>query len=143
MNKLQIAFPVFLALIIAGCSFGPPPSCGDDIGGVADTAVFDTYFNAMALLNETTGLSGPEGDRGAQFAPGDALAIQADTKSDVEVRACVQPTSGQSGTIPFDQTQALSQGQANFPIGSYSPGAYVVRVIVEGTLVKNFPFEIR
>jgi len=130
---------VLLSLLAAGCSFGPPPSCGDDIGGIADTALFDQHFNSMLLVSQTTGEAGPEGDNGVQFAQGDPLVIQVDAKSEVAVRACVQPFSGQD-EIPFDQTQTLSPGPGEFPIGPYSAGGYVVRVIVDNTLVKNFSF---
>ncbi|HSB88947.1 MAG TPA: hypothetical protein VLD63_02860 [Anaerolineales bacterium] len=127
------------ALLASACSFGPPPSCGDNIGGTADTVVFDQYFNSMALVSHATGQTGPEGDSGSQFAQGDQLEIQIDAKSAVDVRACIQPTSG-GNKIAFDQTQSMSQGPNVFPVGAFDKGTYVIRVIVGDTLVKNFPF---
>jgi hypothetical protein len=127
---------VLLSILAAGCSFGPPPSCGDNIGGVADTALFDQYFHSMVLVSQTTGEPGLEGNDGAQFAQGDPLVIRTDAKSEVAVRACVQGRD----EIPLDQTQTVPLGPGEFPIGSYSTGGYVVRVIVDGTLLKNFPF---
>jgi len=56
------------------------------------------------------------------------------------VRACVQPRG--PGEITFDQTQTMPQGQGVFPVGTFKPGTYVIRVIVDGVLVKYFPFEI-
>ena len=130
---------VLLGLLLSACSFGPPPSCGDTIGGTADTATFDRYFARMALVNQVTGEPGVEGNEGEQFAAADPLAIQLEAKSDVAVRACVQPRAG-GKTLAFDQTQTLAAGKGSFALGSFKSGSYVIRVIVEGTLVKNFPF---
>jgi hypothetical protein len=130
-----------LTLSLSACSFSPPPSCGDDIGGTADTAKFDQYFTNMQLVNQASGQVGPEGENGTQYATGEALVIQAESKSEVTVRACVQPRG--PGEITFDQTQTMSQGQGAFPVGLFKPGIYVIRVIVDGVLVKNFPFEVK
>ncbi len=142
-SRFRFVFVLFVsATFLAACSFGPPPSCGDDIGGTADSGKFDQTFTAMSLVSEATGEAGPEGESGAQFASGESLAIQIESKTDVEVRACVQPLSG-TKEIPLDQTQTFSQGTSSFGIGSFDPGTYVIRVIVDGTLVKNFPFAVR
>ncbi len=133
---------LLLALLSANCSFGPPPSCGEDIGGTADAATFDRFFNSISLVNQTTGQPGPDSDQGMQFTQGDPLALQVDAKADVTLRACVQPTGGQK-EISFDETQTLSQGQGTLDIGAFDPGTYVIRVIVDTTLVKNFPFQVK
>ncbi len=124
----------------SACSFGPPASCGDNIGGTANTAKFDQNFTNMALVNQN-GESGPEGDNGMEFASTDTLDFRADSKSDVAVRACIQNFNGRP--IAFDKTQTLTQGASGFSLGSFQSGNYVVRVIVDGTLVKNFPFSIK
>ena len=131
-----------LILIVSACTSGPPPSCGEDIGGVADPTTFDQYFGAMALVNQTTGQPGPDGEQGSQFAQADPLVIQADVRAAVELRACVQPLSG-GGELAFDGTQTLGPGTGQVELGAFSPGTYVVRVIVGGTLVKNLPFEVQ
>jgi hypothetical protein len=128
-------------LLLSACAFGPPPSCGDNLGGTADTTKFDQYFTSMQLVDEADGQPGPEGENGAQFGSGDALAIQADAKSEVELRACIQPRG--PGDIAFDNTQTMPAGQGTFSVGTFEAGPYVIRVIVEGVLVKNFPFEIK
>lgn len=135
---------VFLLLATAAtaCSFGPPPSCGDDIGGTADTAKFDQRFDSMELIGQATGQPGAQGENGVEFAQGDTLAIQLESKADVAVRACIQPLGGGSA-LAFDQTQSLQQGQGTVEIGTFAPGSYVIRVIVDGTLVKNFPFVVK
>jgi hypothetical protein len=128
-----------LALIVSACAFGPPPSCGDTIGGTADTAAFDRYFSEMTLINETSGVPSPGDGEGAQFGSADPLALQVEAKSQVAVRTCIQPMSG-SKTLAFDQTQTLAAGKGSLSLGTFKPGSYVIRVIVEGTLVRNFPF---
>ncbi len=129
------------ALTVTACSFGPPPSCGEGIGGTADQEQFATHFEEMSLVSQTTGEPGTEGDQGAQFAQGDPLAIVAAARSEVTVRACVQPLSG-GGEIALDATQTLAEGTGEISLGTFEPGTYVVRVIVDGTLVKNFPFVV-
>ncbi len=128
-----------LGLIVSACSFGPPPSCGDTIGGTADTAAFDRAFNNMALVNEMTGQVAPGGDEGAQFSAADPLALQVEAKGAVALRACIQPMGG-AKALAFDQTVTFSAGKGSMALGTFKPGAYVVRVIVEDTLVRNFPF---
>ncbi len=141
VKGLSLSVILILALILAGCGFGPPPSCGDTIGGTADTARFDQYFTSMQLVSQGTGQPGPEGENGAQFSSGDVLEIRTEGKSEGAVRACVQPRG--PGDIAYDQTLTLPEGAGVFVVGSYQPGIYVIRVIVEGVLVKNFAFEIK
>jgi|WetSurMetagenome_2_1015567.scaffolds.fasta_scaffold126712_1 hypothetical protein len=141
--KKALFFTIGFGLLIsmAACSFGPPPDCGDTIGGVADTAKFDQFFNTMNLVSLTTGNSGPEGDSGQQYSQGESLAINIDVKSEVAVRACIQPMGGGS-SLTLDETITFSQGVGSFDLGSFSKGTYVIRVIVDNTLVKNFPFSV-
>ena len=142
-SRSRFFFVVLLSTaLLTACSFGPPPSCGEEIGGTTDSGKFDENFAAMTLISEVTGEEGPQGEGGAEFASGESLAVQIDSKTDVEVRACVQPVSG-GKEIAFDQTQSISPGSATFGMGSFDPGRYVIRVIVDGTLVKNFPFTTR
>jgi hypothetical protein len=145
MSGRRVLALVLLAVVTfptAGCAVGPPPSCGDNIGGTADTAKLDQFFTSLALVSQATGQPGAPGDEGAQFAQGTTLAIQADSKSEVSLRACIQPTSG-GGSLALDKTQTLSAGKGTLDLGSFKPGTYVVRGIVGGTLVKNFPFVVK
>lgn len=137
-----LALGIFLSSCSLGPSgsFGPPASCGDNIGGTADTTKYDQYFTNMALVNQD-GVAGPEGEHGMEFASTDSLDLRADSISEVAVRACVQDFNG--GPIAFDQTQTFAQGSSGLTLGSFQPGNYVVRVIVDDTLVKNFPFAIK
>ena len=143
--KLPVTIAV-LGIMLSACSLGssvpigPPESCGDNIGGTADTAKYDQYFTNMALVNQN-GESGPEGENGMEFASTDTLDLRADSVSDVAVRSCVQDFNGRP--IAFDQTQTFPQGSSGLTLGSFQPGNYVVRVIADETLVKNFPFSIK
>jgi len=130
------------ALSAAACgSFGPPPSCGETIGGTADEALFSQTFDGMQLVNADTGLPGPEGENGMGFISGERLQLNFQNKSAVSVRLCIQPRG--PGVIALDLTQDLSAGDDSIAIGAIEPGTWVIRVIVDNTLVKNFPFEVR
>lgn len=140
-EKAVFAVLSFL-LVLAACTFGPPPSCGDNIGGTANTAKFDQFFTAMSLINQATGQPGGQGESGVEFDANAVLVIQVNGKAEAAVRACVQPMGG-GGALAFNNTKTLSKGEAGFEIGKFKPGNYVIRVIVEDTLVKNFPFVIK
>lgn len=143
MSTLSLRSILTMLLVIgslAACSFGPPESCGETIGGTADTALFDQYFSRMALVTQD-GMEGEPGDNGVEFASGDQLELRADVLTDVTVRLCIQGMT--SGSIAFDQTQSFVAGASGMGVGSFEPGIYVMRVIVEDTLVKNFPFSIK
>ena len=139
-DKLLVTF-LLLGIVVAACSFGPPDSCGDAIGGTADATVFSRYFTQMALVSSATGQSGTDGENGAQFATADTLEIRADTTAEVNVRVCIQGMS--SSKIALDTTKGFAAGPAGLGLGSFDKGTYVIRVIVDDTLVKNFPFEIK
>ena len=128
--------------LAASCSFGPPQGCGDNIGGTANEALFYQHFSTMALVSQTTGQPGPNGEEGEQYGQSDALSLLVDAKDEVAVRACVQYRSG-GGDLPLDRTETMAAGQGSMGLGTFGSGSYVVRVIVEDTLVKNFPFQVK
>ena len=136
-----VALGIALALIASACgSFGPPESCG--VGGTADEAKFSQYFAQMELVDATTGQPGPvDPESGPQFAATAKLEIRAKSKAPVALRACVQSRRG-GGKIPFDQTQSLPLGPGSLSLGSFAPGSYVVRVVVDGVLVRNLTFMV-
>jgi hypothetical protein len=136
INKVKVLVIVFITgIILTSCSFGPPPSCGDNIGGTADTA-------KMNLVYESSGQPGQDGENGMQFSNGEPLIIQVDSKSEVSLRACIQPLSG-GKEITLDETTSLSKGSGSVSIGALKTGTYVIRVILDNTLVKNFPFVVK
>jgi hypothetical protein len=133
----------YAASTFACGSFAPPQSCGEGIGGTADQAVFNKYFSDMFLVVEATGEVPPAGeDSSAAIPPDDSLAVKMQVLNATQVRACVQERTG-GGGIPADKTASVEPGEALLPLGKFSAGNYVVRVIVDGNLVKNLTFEVR
>ena len=128
------------SLLLAACGgFGPPPECIEGLGGVADTAAFDANFASLPLVSAARGQPGRPAEHGVAFAAGEALAIRVDSLGAVSLRACVQ----EARSIPIDQTYELSTGEQSLKIGTLpEPGMYVVRVIVDGVLVRNLPFTL-
>ena len=145
MNKSRIITIIVAVLFLSfstSCNFGPPPSCGENIGGVANNEVFSTYFSDMVLIDQSTGQTGTSGENGLEFQKSSKLGIQYEAISEVTLRACIQPMGG-SSTIAFDQSKALSTGQGQFELDAFESGNYVIRVIVGDTLIKNFPFTMK
>jgi hypothetical protein len=145
MRKLTLflVFAGFMMNMLACGSFAPPASCGEGIGGTADEALFGQYFSDMGLIVEATGEAPPRGDESsAVVSPDEPLSIRMQVLQAVEVRACVQERTG-GGGIPADKTSSVQPGEAFLPLGTFSKGSYVVRVIVDGMLVKNLTFEVK
>lgn len=128
------------SLLLAACgNFGPPPACIEGLGGSADTAAFDAHFASMELVSAATGEPGGPAEHGVAFAAGEPLAIRVDSFDAVSLRACLQAAR----EIPIDQTYDLSAGEQILDLGALDePGMYVVRMIVDGVLVKNLPFTL-
>lgn len=133
-------FIVTMLLLTACGSFSPPESCG--AGGTADETKFTQHFTWMEIINEATGSTGePDQEGGFQFSSSDELAITLDNIQEVSLRACVEERKG-GGEIALDETQDLPSGSGVISLGSFEPGSYVVRVIVDGILVCNLPFSV-
>ncbi len=142
-NSKILALMLVVGLGLAACgSFGPPPECTEGLGGTADEAMFAQYFTSMELVDQTTGQPGQPHDPGVSFAASAPLTIRISSVADVTVRACVQFFD--RNEIAFDQASTLPIGQNEIVLGAF-PGAgnYVVRVIVDGVLVKNLPFTLQ
>lgn len=139
-----IAVLVAIGLIVPACgSFAPPESCGEWIGGTADEARFAQHFTEMHLVSEATGRPGPEDpEAGIQVTATERVAVEAATLADVTVWTCVQERRG-GGKIAFNQEHRAAQGGARLSLGSFKSGSYVVRVIVDGTLLKNLTFLVK
>ena len=143
MSTKKILTLVAILVLAAGiwaCSFGPPESCGENIGGTANIEMFSQYFTNMAFVNQA-GEAGLAGENGMVYTSADKLELRADSLSDVDVRVCIQNFT--NGNIAIDQAQTFPQGAGGISLGSFGPGIFVVRVIVDGALVKNFPFEVK
>ncbi len=138
--RLLIVF-AFLSTALGACRFGPPASCGENIGGVADEALFGQYFESMELVSATTWQPGTPGEQGVDFSIDEPLLIMFDAKSDVTIRACIQVPG--RGNLALNETQSFSEGSNEFNLGAFAKGSYIMRVIVDETLVKNFPFSVK
>ena len=95
----------------------------------------------MDLVDAVTWQPGTSGENGTVFSNDEDLLIMFDAAENVEIRACIQQTVG-AGQIAFDQTNAFQSGSNEFALGNFDPGTYVIRVIVDGILVRNFPFQV-
>jgi hypothetical protein len=141
ISSWKLAGIVMLVSVLACGPFSPPESCGD-IGGTADEGLFNQYFVSMALLDTAIGSPGGISSEGEiQFTPADELEIAFESKIDVSIHACLQERKG-GGKVLFNEIGSFSPGEDSFILGTYSKGSYVVRVIVDDTLVKNLPFQI-
>ncbi len=140
-KRWYIGVFIFTTLVLTACgSFSPPESCG--AGGTADEMKYAQHFTWMEIVNETTGSPGePDPEGGTQFASTIQLGITMDSIDEVSIRVCVEERRG-GGEIALDKTQDLPSGSGNISLGSFEPGSYVVRVIVDGVLVRNLPFSI-
>ncbi|MBM3941082.1 MAG: hypothetical protein FJ318_09465 [SAR202 cluster bacterium] len=130
-----------IALIAAGCGSGgvgplsAPRDCGFGTGS-ADQAAFANHFAGMAFANGAPGAEGPA------FAMNDAPRIAVEALADTATRLCVQERRG-GGQIVFDETPTLARGAAETSLPAIvKKGTYVVRVGVDGMLVKNLPFSV-
>jgi len=137
----QVSVVTVLLLASACGSIAPPETCGET--GTADDARFGELFSSMDLVVGATGETGPEDpEGGAAFAADTPLAIRYDSRAAVEARVCVEQRRG-GGKIILDQTFTASEGSGSFSLGSFPPDIYVVRVLVNGALVRNLPFIVR
>lgn len=140
-HNLLVTGIIFSLVILACGQFAPPESC--NVGGSADESKFASLFTKMELLSQATGQPvSIDSENGAQFSPEDPLVIEVESLTEVTVRACVQSRQG-GGKIPFDQTQSLPTGKGSFALGTFNQGSYVVRLVVDGVLVKNLTFFIK
>lgn len=141
-HRNVFALCIVVALAASACgSFKPPEDCG--VGGTADEAKFARHFAQMELVNKATGQPGEESaEDGVQFSATDVVAIRAESLGTTSVRACVQERKG-GGKIALDVTVTAEEGERLLPLGLFPEGSYVVRVIVDGTLVKNLTFVVQ
>ena len=93
-------------------------------------------------MNTETGQPAQRNDEGAdKFSVDDSVTFQVDSFTGVTVKVCVEERRG-GGDIAFDQTIDINAGERDLEIGAFEVGSYVGRVIVDGVLVKNLPFEV-
>ena len=123
---------VVLAIVLAAC--GGPTNCPGLTTGAADQAKFGQHFTNMALAKQ----GGAAQTSDPKFAASDNLEVVTTTLADTSTRMCVQ-----SGKPPVDKTSTLAKGESRTAVGTFGKGSHVVRVFVDGTLVKNLPFTVQ
>ena len=143
-NKTLFASLTLIALLAAACgSFGPPPECAEGLGGTADEALFAQYFTSMELVSAASGQPGGPAENGTAFPAGEPLAVNVSAVAEVSVRFCVQGFYD-GGVIADDLTADMVPGDNQVHLDAFDTAAsYVVRVIVDGVLVKNLPFTLQ
>jgi len=142
MSKRRIVVLLAVCAALAACGAAKPPeSCG--VGGTADEALFAKHFSAMELVNKTTGQPGQQDpEAGVAFTAGNSLAIRVNALGNISVRTCVEGRGGGS-KIALDQNISAEEGERLLPLASFPKGSYVVRVIVNGVLIKNLAFAVK
>lgn len=96
----------------------------------------------MGLVNTETDQSTQHKDEGAdKFSVDGSVTLLVDSLTDVTIKVCVEERRG-GREIAFDQTIDVNAGEGDLEIGTLEEGSYVVRVIVDGVLVKNLLFEV-
>lgn len=132
---------ILLLSFVSSCrALRPPESCG--LGSFANDTAFDLYFSDLDLLDVEGNTGEPDRDGTPRFEEGRAINLWLQVKSDSRVRICVEETRG-GGEIAYDETASYSGGQTAVPFGVLERGPYVIRIGIDGTLVRNVPFSIR
>jgi hypothetical protein len=112
------------------------------VGGFANQTAYNLYFNEASLLDVDGNPGEPDRDGAPRFGEDKAINLWLRVKSDVRVRICVEETRG-GGEIAYDETRPLQSGQSAIALGTLDRGPYVIRLSIDGTLVRNIPFSIR
>jgi len=142
--SLSVGGLAMVVLVAAACApLSAPPECADGLGGTADQNLFAQYFTAMELVSATSGQPGTPAENGASFPVTELLAVNVSAVAEVPVRFCVQGFYA-GGVIADDLTADMVPGENRVHLDAFDTAAdYVVRVIVDGVLVKNLPFTLQ
>jgi len=140
MKIMKFVFSILLVLLFAvSCDVGPPRECDVEISDSADEELFSQYFSNMSLADEK-GFEGiPHDEYGVVFDPSIPLVVSFNALKSGSIKFCVQSRSG-SKFIPATRDAIFEAGSSSITISNFMDGSYVIRVIVEDTLVKNFSF---
>jgi hypothetical protein len=136
-----LALALALGLAVAGCG-GATPSAACGLGGTADQAAFDRSFTSMTLVDGAGNPGSPDPEAGVDFPAAARMIVQVEALAATEVRFCVAVRDA-GATIAVDRTEHLPAGAGQVDLGTFSSRAYVIRVGVAGTLVRNLAFTIR
>lgn len=137
-----VIFCAALLISLACGSLSPPDDCGERIGGTADEALFAENFLSMGLVEAETGEQGDEGgENGPLYNAQDSVKLAFESNANSSMRICVQERRG-GGKVVLNKNVDYFAGEGGLVLGAFPKGNYVVRVIMQDTLVKNLPFTI-
>lgn len=109
------------------------------VGGGADEALFTQNFSRMDLASGTP----DTGEGGVRHSRTEPVVVVATTLHGVEAHFCARERS-RASTIMYAQPHTLPAGESRVDLGPVArTGDYVIRVSVEGKLVKNLTFTVR
>jgi hypothetical protein len=132
---------ILLLGFVSSCrALRPPESCG--VGSFANDTGFGLYLDDLDLLDVDGSPGEPDRDGTPRFEEGQAINLWLQVKSDTRIRICVEETRG-GGEIVYDETSSFSSGQSAVTFGVLERGPYVIRISIDGTLVRNVPFSVR
>jgi hypothetical protein len=142
LRSLTLLLSTLLIMsFVSSCrALRPPDSCG--LGSFANDTAYGLYLDDLDLLDVAGNPGEPDRDGTPRFPEGQAVNLWLQVKSDSRIRICVEQTRG-SGEIVYDETSSFSSGQNAVTFGVLERGPYVVRISIDGTLVRNVPFSIR
>lgn len=130
-----------MLMLLTSCrALRPPESCG--LGGFANETAYGLYFDNLNLLDVEGNPGSPDRDGVPRFEEGQTINLWLQIKTDTRVRICVEETRG-GGEIAYDDIVSLKTGQSAVTFGALERGPYIIRLSIDGTLVKNFPFSVR
>lgn len=137
----HIIILILMLMLLTSCrALRPPESCG--LGGFANETAYGLYFDNLNLLDVEGNPGSPDRDGVPRFEEGQTINLWLQIKTDTRVRICVEETRG-GGEIAYDDIVSLKTGQSAVTFGALERGPYIIRLSIDGTLVKNFPFSVR
>lgn len=137
--------PVALLVFLLGCPTDDPadPAGGPcDLGTSADDAAYAAVFEGMGLVRADDGTTPDTDDeRGALFTGDETVAVLAEATAAADVAFCVRTRDGASTLVDSVET-AVVVGEQTIALDAFSAGDYVVRVGLDGVLIRNLTFGV-
>jgi hypothetical protein len=138
IGKLTILACIVLLITSACSSSNTPDTC--EAGEPVDKKLYKQNFEYVELVDQRNGQPGKKNEEGIwMFKSDDGLAINMKAFTEVTVRFCIIE-SNEEGVIAYNDDHNLMAGTGRLNLGRFDPNPYVMRVIVDGVLVKDFSF---
>jgi hypothetical protein len=134
-STLILVSAVLILSFVSSCrALRPPDSCGQ--GSFANDTAYGLYLDDLDLLDVNGNVGEPDRDGTPRFEEGQAINLWLQVKSDTRIRICLEESA-------FDETSSFSPGQSAVTFGVLERGPYVIRISIDGTLVRSMPFSVR